>query len=211
MKKVWIHYDHYRSILWAVTRRAGFLIMADVAKTIAKIRKNAKDWGVSFLQPLSERAAASAKAKFERQFGIPFPTDYESLLTFSDGLETQRGSLFSAADIQKWNEEHLHRIPFFRKVRGVVVFESRANPEPPPIRYVWIGSYGNMDMYSFHLASKSYRVTNLDFNYVYGEFAQLTDLLLYVSNPQIELAEPKPIIQPKAKKSSATKPRKKRG
>ncbi|HMF16416.1 MAG TPA: hypothetical protein VKE98_04380 [Gemmataceae bacterium] len=162
--------------------------MSKLAAALALIQKNADAWGVYFSPPLSDVAAASAKETFEKSFGISYPSDYELFLAISNGFGTQRGTLFDAESIQKWNEEHWHRIPILRQVEGGSVIESFPNPDPPTIEYVWIGSYGNMDMYSFHQATREYRVTNLSFEYVYGRFKRLDDFLMYLADPTIELA-----------------------
>jgi hypothetical protein len=139
---------------------------------------------------ISNVAAIAAKEAFEKSLGVSFPLDYDRFLAFSDGMGTQRGNLFGSADIQTWNNAHWNRVPTCRDTPDGAVIESFPDPDPRPIEYVWIGSHGNMDMYSFHLATRQYRVTNLSFDYIYGKFGTLEEFLLYLSDPKIELAGP---------------------
>jgi hypothetical protein len=162
--------------------------MPTLAETFALIRDNAKRWGVYLRPPLTDKAVSEVKVVFEAALNVSFPPEYDRFLTLSNGLGTQRGELFGGADILKWNNEHWNRIPSCRDTPEGVVIESHPDPKPKPIKYLWIGCYGNMDMYSFHLKTRKYRVTNLSFDYVYGSFAKLQDFLLYLSDPKIEFA-----------------------
>src|SRR5262249_3160976 len=118
--------------------------MHELAEIFAIIRRRSEEWGVYLSVPLSEEAAAKSKEEFEKSFGVSFPSDYERFLAFSNGFQTQRGDLFSAESIRKWNVEHWFLTPEFREVPGGVVFESFPKEDLEPIEYLWIGSYGNM-------------------------------------------------------------------
>ncbi len=166
--------------------------MPTLAETFALIRDNADRWGVFLRSPLSDEAASKAMALFEGVFKLPFPPEYDRFLTFSNGMGTQRGVLFDGAEILTWNNEHWNRVSSCRDTPEGAVIESHPDPIPQPIEYFWIGSYGNMDMYSYHLEKMQYRVTNLSFDYVYESFAKLEDFLVYVSDPKIELAASAP-------------------
>ena len=161
--------------------------MPTLTEALELIRRNAKAWGVYLSPPLSLREIAATKSAFEASFQVSFPADYERLLAFSNGIETQRGSLFDSKSLHVWNDEHWRRTPTIRDLhRGGALYESFPSADPRPLEYLWIGSYGNMDMYSFQLLTRQYHVTNLGFDCVYDKFGELGDFLLYLADQRIE-------------------------
>ena len=80
-------------------------------------------WGVSaWANPSATELARIGKGGV-RTFRFPF---------YWGGIETQRGSLFDAMSILKWNNEHWRRTPTFREVTDGVVFESAPSGNAGP-------------------------------------------------------------------------------
>jgi hypothetical protein len=157
-----------------------------LSAVFAHIQANAEAWGVYLSPPLPGEEMAAALRTCARAFGAMLPTEYAQLLAFSNGIETQRGILFNAASLHDMNSDHWG----LREAHDASAGGSDRHPpkQNKAVDYLWLGSYGNMDMYIFHVASQRYRITSLGFKDVYGEFAQLTDFLLYLADPAAELA-----------------------
>src|SRR5262245_38907635 len=134
--------------------------MPTLAEAFDLVQANAESWGVYLRPGLSDEASLETKALFEGVLKVSFPLEFDRFLAFSNGMESQRGVLFNGAEILTWNNEHWNRIPTCRDTPDGAVIESFPAPDPQPIEYLWIGSYGNTDMSSFHLDASQYRVTN---------------------------------------------------
>ena len=156
--------------------------MRDIVEVAAKLKQRAERCGVYFSEPCKPEILENLLRDGQDILQNELPEDYVKFLEISDGLGTQRGILYGAADFVEQNRRvWLCETSLEATADGTVVhFKPKEHRKIPS--YAWLGCNGNMDGYIFDFNSRQFAVTILgNETEIWNSYSNFADLLHYMT------------------------------